>query len=103
MPYSDMDPRYKFAASLLSKRWTLLIIRILLGGKKRFSEFKLQIPQVSDRLLSERLQELEEQGILLRTVQPTKPVLIEYELSARGIALEPVVEAVQNWGEIWVE
>lgn len=103
MSYYRMDSRYKSASDLLSKKWTLLMIRILLGGKKRFGEFKQQLPDVSDRLLSERLKELEDLGIIYRTVHNTKPVLIEYELSAKGLALEPVVEAVQNWGDIWVE
>lgn len=98
-----MDNRYETASELLSKKWTLQIIRVLMGGKKRFSEFKQQMPSVSDRLLSERLQDLEEQRLVYRHVHPTKPVLIEYELSPRGLALEPVVEAVQNWGDIWIE
>lgn len=101
MPY--IDTRYRTASELLSKKWTLMMIKILLSGKKRFSEFKLNMPDVSDRLLSERLKELEEQGVIYRNVYNTKPVLIEYELSPKGLALEPVVESVQNWGDIWVE
>lgn len=77
------------------------MIRVLLDGKKRFSEFKAQMPTVSDRLLSERLKELEEEGLIERRVYNTKPVLIEYQLTAKGIALEPVVEAIQNWADIW--
>lgn len=101
MPY--IDDRYRTASELLSKKWTLLMIKILLSGKKRFSEFKQSLPDVSDRLLSERLKELEEQGVIYRNVYNTKPVLIEYELSPKGLALESVVESVQNWGDIWVE
>ncbi len=98
-----MDSRYEAACELLSKKWTLQIIRVLMGGKRRFSEFKHQMPDVSDRLLSERLQELEEHRVIYRHVHNTKPVLIEYELAPRGLALEPVVESIQNWGDIWIE
>lgn len=98
-----MCPRYQATVDLLGKRWTGLLLRILMGGKRRFTEFKAQIPDMSDRLLSERLKELEEAGLITRTVHNTKPVLIEYELTAKGLAMEPVVEAIQNWGDIWVD
>ena len=103
MDYGQMDPRYVAAMDLLGKRWTGLLLRVLMGGKRRFSEFKAQLPDLSDRLLSERLKELEDAGIITRHVHNTKPVLIEYELTARGLALEPVVEAIQNWSEIWID
>jgi len=97
--YEHMCPRYEKAAEILGRKWTTLIIRILLGGKKRFVEFREQIPQVSDRLLSERLKALEAEGIVTRRVCPTKPVRVEYELTEKGRALEPVVKAIQAWAE----
>lgn len=96
-----MCPRYEEAISLLGKKWTGLLIRILLDGPKRFSDFKVQVPELSDRLLSERLKELEDQGVVDRIVHNTKPVLIEYRLTDKGRALEPVVGSIQAWAERW--
>jgi DNA-binding HxlR family transcriptional regulator len=101
MDYQHMCPKYERAMDILSKKWTGLIIRILLGGKKRFGEFRTQMPEVSDRLLSERLQFLEIQGIVERRVCDTKPVRVEYELTDKGRDLEPIVIAIQDWGEHW--
>lgn|SRR5690625_1172312 len=102
MAYEQMCPRYEAAMGILGKKWTGMLIRILLGGPRRFSDFKAQIPDLSDRLLSERLSELEELGVINRTVHDCKPVKIEYELTEKGRALEPVVEAIQNWSEKWM-
>lgn len=102
MGYDQMCPRYERAMELLGKKWTGLILRILLGGPRRFSEFRAQVTELSDRVLSERLRELEEEEIITRLVHPTKPVLIEYALTDKGRALEPVVQSVQEWAESWV-
>lgn len=101
--YEQMCPRYEQAMGLLGKKWTGLIIRILLGGPRRFSDFRAQVPELSDRLLSERLKELEEEGIVERVVHDTRPVLIEYTLTEKGKALRRVVEAIETWAESWVE
>lgn len=100
--YDKMCPAYEKAMELLGKKWTGLILRILMGGSKRFCEFREQVPEMSDRLLSERLTELEETGIVQRRVHQTKPVLIEYELTDKGRALEPVVQSIGNWAQHWV-
>lgn len=97
-----MCPRYESASELLGKKWTGLILRVLLGGPRRFCEFRAQVPDLSDRLLSERLKELEEAGIVRRTVHDTKPVLIEYSLTEKGQALEPVVASIAAWAEQWL-
>src|SRR5690625_1628757 len=96
-----MCPHFEAAIRLLGKKWTGMIIRVLLGGPRRFSDFKRQIPTLSDRLLTERLRELEDHGILVREVFPDRPVTIEYRLSDKGRALEPVVEAIQGFAEAW--
>lgn len=96
-----MCPRYEAAVELLGKKWTALLIRILLNGPKRFSEFKAQLPELSDRLLSERLKELEDAGVLRRVVYDTKPVRIQYQLTQKGRELEPVVASIQQWAERW--
>lgn len=103
MGYELMCPRYQRAMELLGKKWTGLLLRILLGGRKRFGEFRAQVPELSERILSERLKELEDEGIICRLVHNTKPVLIEYELTEKGRALESVVQSVQSWAEQWVE
>lgn len=102
MGYGEMCPRYERAVELLGKKWTGLILRVLLDGPKRFSEFRSQVADLSDRVLSERLKELEDHGVVRRIVHPTKPVLIEYELTEKGRALEPVVQAIEKWAERWV-
>lgn len=101
--YGRMCPRYEAAVALLGKKWTGLLLRILMDGPKRFSDFKGQVPEVSDRLLSERLGELEAAGVVDRIVHDTKPVLIEYRLTEKGRALEPVIRAIQEWAEEWCE
>jgi DNA-binding HxlR family transcriptional regulator len=98
-----MCPRYERAIDLLGKRWTGLVIRILMGGPRRFKDLQEQMPDVSDRLLSERLKELEDVGVVVRKVYDRRPVLIEYELTEKGKALEPVVEAIQGWAEEHME
>lgn len=102
MGFGAMCPRYERAVEVLGKKWTGLILRILLGGPRRFGEFRTQVPELSDRVLSERLKELEDEGIVSRLVHKTKPVLIEYELTEKGRALQPVVEAIQKWAETHV-
>ena len=99
MDYSHMCPRYERAMGLLGKRWTGLIIRVLMGGSRRFKDLQEQMPEVSDRLLSERLKELEASGVVRRQVYNERPVRIEYELTDKGKALEPVVESIQCWAE----
>ncbi|HEY8448876.1 MAG TPA: helix-turn-helix domain-containing protein [Bacillota bacterium] len=96
-----MCPRYEKAAELLGKKWTGLILRVLLDGPKRFAEFKEQLPEVSDRILSERLKELEEAGVVERRVHNTRPVLIQYALTPKGRDARRVVEAIQAWAERW--
>lgn len=102
MDYSSMCPRYESAIELLGKKWTGLIIRVLLGGPRRFKEIKEQIPEMSDRVLSERMKELEDGQILVRKVYPETPVRIEYELTPKGRSLEPVIKEIQNWAESWM-
>lgn len=95
-------PRFEAAFQLLGKRWTGLIIRALLGGRRRFSEIQDLIPNMSDRMLSERLRELEMSGIVERQVHAEIPVRIEYHLTSKGQALEPIMDAVQAWADHWV-
>ncbi|MFD0715197.1 winged helix-turn-helix transcriptional regulator [Paenibacillus sp. GCM10027626] len=102
MDYSKMCPKYEIAAELLGKKWTGLIIRVLLGGPKRFKEIKEQIPDMSDKMLTDRMKELEHCQIVKRNVYPEMPVRIEYELTEKGQHLKPVIESIQNWSERWL-
>lgn len=101
MDYSTMCPKYEQAIDLLGKKWTGLIIRVLLDGPKRFKDIKAQIPDMSDRILTERMKELEQMQVVRRTVYPEKPTRIEYSLTEKGLALEPVIASIQAWGEKW--
>lgn len=103
MEQQHLCPRFESAFELLGKRWTGLIIRVLLEGRKRFKDISEMIPNMSDRMLAERFKELEAAGILVRHVYPETPVRIEYELTEKGRALEPAMNAVQKWANDWVQ
>ncbi|WP_127586433.1 winged helix-turn-helix transcriptional regulator [Paenibacillus koleovorans] len=95
-------PKFENAFEILGKRWTGLIIRVLLQGPKRFKDISAMIPAMSDRMLTERFKELEQQGIVNRHVYPEMPIRIEYELTEKGRALNKVMEEVQKWGDTWL-
>ncbi|TMV50719.1 helix-turn-helix transcriptional regulator [Paenibacillus mesophilus] len=95
-------PKFETAFELLGKRWTGLIIQVLMDGPKRFKDISSMIPDMSDRMLTERFKELEQAGIVVRNVYPEMPIRIEYELTEKGKALRPVMDAVQSWGDHWI-
>ena len=104
MRYSEhLCPNYQQAIELLGKRWTGLIIMVLMERPLRFNEMAEQIAVVSDRMLSERLKELEAEGVIQRRVYPETPVRVEYRLTEKGRALQPVVEAIGEWSHRWIE
>lgn len=88
---------------LLGKRWTGLLLFAMMDGPRRFCELTATVEGLSDRVLSDRLRELEVEGIIERVVYPRIPVRVEYQLTDKGRALKPVFEAVQNWATQWVE
>lgn len=90
-------PNFQRAVDLLCKRWTALIIDALAQAPFRFNELLAQLEIVSDRMLSERLKELESAGIVERRVLPQTPIRVEYRLTARGQALEPTLSALRSW------
>jgi DNA-binding HxlR family transcriptional regulator len=96
-------PYFHEAVELLGKRWTGAIVDSLLAGPMRFSEISHAIPQISDRLLSTRLRELEACGIVAREVGNGAPVRVEYELTPKGRALEPAVTAIRSWARAWLQ
>lgn len=88
--------------SILSQRWTGLIIYQLLNGPQRFCSIESSIG-ISGRLLSERLKDLEQAGIVVREVYPETPVRIEYSLTEKGRSLEPIMKEIENWSHSWLE
>ena len=93
---------YHRAVELVGKRWTGAILLVLLDGPLRFSEVRHLVPDLSDRLLSERMKELEAEGIVARRVIDDTPVRVEYELTDKGRALEPAVRALKSWARAWL-
>lgn len=96
-------PKYHRAVELIGRRWTGAIIVLLLDGKTRFHEISANVPQMSDRMLSERLKELEVEGVVERVVTPDTPVRVDYLLTQKGRALEQAVSAISAWAEEWVQ
>jgi DNA-binding HxlR family transcriptional regulator len=95
-------PRFHHAVELIGRRWSGAILRAMLAGETRFSEIAATVPGLSDRLLSERLKELEAEGVIERTVHPETPVRIEYHLTEKGQSLAPVIESIATWAETWL-
>jgi DNA-binding HxlR family transcriptional regulator len=99
----QMCPRYEHAIQLLGKRWTGLILDSLLDGSRRFCELTATVEGLSDRVLSDRLRELESEGIVERIVYPQIPVRVEYRLTEKGLDLKPVVQSIHEWAQNWIE
>src|SRR3990172_8922404 len=92
---------FQRAAEVLGRRWNPQVVRVLLGGPRRFGEIREAIPGISDHLLSERLKQLEAEGILRREVTDGRPVLIEYTLTPAGADLHGAIGALGAWAERW--
>ena len=98
----ELCTRFHRASELIGRRWTGAIIYVLLRARCRFATLREAIPQITDRMLSERLQELEQEGIVERTVVPDTPVRVEYELTRKGRALATAMDAIAAWAEKYV-
>lgn len=99
---NHLCPKFESAFQLLGKRWNGLIINVLMQGPQRFKDISAVIPNLSDKMLVDRLKELEETDLIERKVFPETPVRITYELTEKGKALEPVMQEVQRWAETWI-
>ena len=95
-------PLYHEAVELVGRRWTGAILRVLMDGALRFSEIAQAVPELSDRLLSERMKELESRGMVERRVIPGPPLRVEYELSRMGRELAPALSELQRWANRWL-
>jgi DNA-binding HxlR family transcriptional regulator len=101
-PATGCCPLYHEAVELIGRRWTGAILRVLMDGPLRFSQIGQAVPELSDRLLSERMKELESRGIVERTVIPGPPLRVEYALSPMGKELEPALSELQRWAGRWL-
>jgi DNA-binding HxlR family transcriptional regulator len=98
----NICPRFHVAVELIGGRWTGAIISRLLAGRARYNELRAAIPEISDRMLSERLRALECEGVLTRNVVPESPIRVEYELTAKGRALQESLDAIGKWATRWI-
>jgi DNA-binding HxlR family transcriptional regulator len=97
----EVCPHYHGAVELIGRRWSGAILYALTRGPLRFAQIKDSVPGMSDRLLSARLKELEEAGLLERRVHEGAPVLVTYELTPKGESLEPVIGKLRDWARRW--
>jgi DNA-binding HxlR family transcriptional regulator len=97
-------PLYHEAIELIGRRWTGAIVEVLIQGGRplRFSEIAAAVPELSDRLLSERMKELESRGVVERIVVSGPPVRVTYDLTPMGHSLEPAVSEIKAWAQQWL-
>jgi DNA-binding HxlR family transcriptional regulator len=101
---SQCCPRYHEAVELVGKRWTGAILYVLLhGGRRRFTEIANAVPDLSDRLLSERMKELEARKIVVRHVSDGTPTKVSYELTEKGRELAPAMAELKSWADRWLD
>jgi len=109
MQFTEMNHRPLLCASchraveLIGRRWSGAIIFLLLKSTARFADLRAGIPGITDRMLSERLHELESEGIVSRTVIPETPVRVEYALTEKGKALATVIDSIGEWAHEWAD
>src|SRR5437667_1132799 len=101
VPPPSLCARFHRASELIGRRWTGAIIFVLLRSRCRYATLRDAIPDITDRMLSERLQELEQEGIVDRTVVPEAPVRVEYALTRKGRALAGPIDAISDWAHKW--
>ena len=93
---------FQRAIEFIGRRWNGAILYVLLDGPCRFNELLTRVPNISDRLLTERLRELEAEGMVTREVQPGPPVRVVYELTDAGRALNEVIQSISTWARAWM-
>lgn len=98
---SEVCPHYHAAIELIGKRWTGAILSRLTEGPQRFGELARTVPGVSDKLLSTRLRELEDEGLVEREVEAGTPVRVTYSLTEKGADLGPVIGELKQWAKRW--
>ena len=99
---AEICPKFHKTIELVGKRWTGAIVQLLMAGPQRFTVLRGAVPGLHDRLLSERLKELEAEGLVTRRVYPETPVHIEYALTEKGRGLEKVFAELHRWADRWI-
>jgi DNA-binding HxlR family transcriptional regulator len=89
-------------ASLIGDRWTPLVVRDLAGGSRRFVELQRSLDGISPKTLADRLRKLEEADVITRASYAEMPPRVEYELTAKGVALLPIIESMRDFGDTWL-
>jgi|SRR5205809_4605833 len=101
-PTAQVCSRFHRAIELIGGRWTGAILQTLLQGTCRYAAIKGAIPDITDRMLSERLRSLEAEGLVERAVIPDTPVRVEYELTTKGRELQNALREIGSWAERWI-
>ena len=101
-PGVDYSAPFQRSIELIGKRWTGAVVRALMPAPARFNQLLMGISGISDRVLTERLRELEYEGLVERLVDPGPPVRVSYRLTQRGRALEQVIASVDAWAADWL-
>lgn len=100
--HTVLCPRFHKAVELIGRRWTGAVLQVLMEGPRRYSDLREAVPDISDRMLSERLKELEAEGIVTREVSQDTPVKVAYGLTEKGLALQEPLAAIGAWASSWV-
>ena len=102
---NDVHPvcvRFHTAIELIGARWSGAILRVMFTGSHRYADIRAAIPGISDVMLTRRLRDLEDAGLLTREVLPTSPVQVEYHLTQMGKETRPVLDSVIAWSHRWI-
>lgn len=94
-------PSYHRAVELIGKRWNGVILQALLSGPARFSELRAGITGITDTMLSQRLKELEDAGLVRREILENRPIVVQYGLTETGDSLAPILNAIALWSNEW--
>ena len=97
-PQALVDCAVERALAVVGAKWTLLVLHNLMDGPKRFSDLQRQIPAASPKMLTLRLRDLEQLGLLTRTFHAEMPPRVEYQLTPQGRSLRPIIASIEKWG-----
>lgn len=100
LPYC---PYYAAAGDMLTRRWAPTVLRALVTGPKRFGEIAAAIPDMTDKLLSQRLKDLEDEGLVERYLRDGRPARVEYRLTEKGVELGEILLDINRWALKWID
>jgi DNA-binding HxlR family transcriptional regulator len=96
-------PYYAAATDTLSRRWAATVLRVLVTGPARFGEIAAAIPDMTDKLLSQRLKDLEDDGLIERALGHDRPARVQYQLTPKGVELGQVLLDINRWALKWID